>query len=150
MIALRNMREGLQPKVGWKKHGGRKQMSMIQLKRVYEKPSPPDGIRFLIERLWPRGVRKADLQTDGWQKEAGPSDQLREWFSHDPEKWDEFQRRYFAELDARPEAWEPLLVAVKRGTVTLLYSSRDREHNNAVALKQYLEAKVAHTNAGAK
>jgi uncharacterized protein YeaO (DUF488 family) len=116
---------------------------MIQLKRVYEKPDAHDGIRFLIERLWPRGVRKADLVTDGWQKEAGPSDQLRKWFSHDPEKWAEFQHRYFAELDTRPEAWEPILKAAKRGTVTLLYSSHDTEHNNAVALERYLEVKLA-------
>jgi uncharacterized protein YeaO (DUF488 family) len=116
---------------------------MIQLKRVYEKPEAHDGIRFLIERLWPRGVRKADLVTDGWQKEAGPSDQLRKWFSHDPEKWAEFQHRYFAELDTRPEAWEPILKAAKRGTVTLLYSSHDTEHNNAVALERYLEVKLA-------
>jgi uncharacterized protein YeaO (DUF488 family) len=116
---------------------------MIQLKRVYEKPEAHDGIRFLIERLWPRGVRKADLVTDGWQKEAGPSDQLRKWFSHDPEKWAEFQHRYFAELDTRPEAWEPILKAAERGTVTLLYSSHDTEHNNAVALERYLEVKLA-------
>jgi uncharacterized protein YeaO (DUF488 family) len=116
---------------------------MIQLKRVYEKPEAHDGVRFLIERLWPRGVRKADLVTNGWQKEAGPSDQLRKWFSHDPEKWTEFQHKYFAELDTRPEAWTPILKAAERGTVTLLYSSHDEEHNNAVALKRYLEVKVA-------
>jgi uncharacterized protein YeaO (DUF488 family) len=120
---------------------------MIQLKRVYEKPGPHDGIRFLIERLWPRGVRKADVHMDGWQKEAGPSTQLRKWFSHDPDKWMEFQQKYFAELKERPEAWEPILEAAKHGTVTLLYSSHDTEHNNAVALQRFIEAQLAHTSA---
>lgn len=123
----------------------RRRLPSIQLKRVYEEPGRQDGVRFLIERLWPRGVRKADLATDGWLKEAGPSTQLRKWFSHDPKKWDEFQRRYFAELDTRPEAWQPILEKDERGTVTLLYSSHDTEHNNAVALKRYLEAKLAKT-----
>lgn len=117
---------------------------MIQLKRVYEKPAPQDGARFLVERLWPRGVRTADVQLDSWRKEAGPSDRLRKWFSHDPEKWVEFQHKYFTELDARAEAWEPILKAADHGTVTLLYSSHDTEHNNAVALKRYLEAKLPH------
>ena len=117
---------------------------MIQLKRVYEKPAPTDGTRFLVERLWPRGVRKADLQMDAWQKEAGPSDQLRKWFAHDPKKWIEFQKRYFAELETRPEAWDPILQAAQRHKrVTLLYSSHDTEHNNAFALKRYLDIKLA-------
>jgi len=120
---------------------------MIQLKRVYDKPETRDGVRFLIERLWPRGVRKTDVHEDGWLKDAGPSDQLRKWFSHEPEKWTEFQRKYFAELDNRPEAWQTILKAAGRGTVTLLYSSHDTEHNNAVALKLYLEKKLAHTSA---
>jgi len=120
---------------------------MIKLKRVYEKPEPHDGTRFLVERLWPRGLRKTDAHEDGWQKEAGPSDQLRKWFSHDPDKWTEFQHKYFTELEERPEAWEPILKAAERGTVTLLYSSHDTEHNNAVALKHYVEKKVAHRSA---
>jgi uncharacterized protein YeaO (DUF488 family) len=119
---------------------------MIQLKRVYEKPGPHDGVRFLIERLWPRGVRKTDVHMDGWQKEAGPSTELRKWFSHDPDKWVEFQQKYFAELKERPEALEPILEAAKHGTVTLLYSSHDTEHNNAVALKRFIEAQLAHTS----
>jgi len=118
---------------------------MILLQRVYEKPTTRDGVRFLIERLWPRGIRKADLPIDGWQKEAGPSTQLRKWFAHDPAKWAEFQHKYFVELDTRPEAWEPVLKAARHGVVTLLYSSHDAEHNNAVALKRYLEAKLAHS-----
>ena len=117
---------------------------MIQLRRVYEHAGAHEGARFLIERLWPRGIRKTELDMHGWQKDAGPSTQLRKWFNHDPKKWKDFQRKYFAELDTRPEAWEPILEAAERGTVTLLYSSHDTEHNNAVALKTYLEAKLAH------
>ena len=120
---------------------------MIQLKRVYDKKSTDDGTRFLVERLWPRGVRKADVHMDAWLKEVAPSDQLRKWFSHDPEKWTEFQRRYFSELDAHQDAWQPILEAAAHGTVTLLYSSHDREHNNAVALKAFLEGKAAHKRA---
>jgi uncharacterized protein YeaO (DUF488 family) len=116
---------------------------MIQLKRVYNTPSRGDGVRFLVERLWPRGIRKQDLPLDGWLKDAGPSDGLRKWFSHDPDKWGEFKRKYFAELDRRPDAWEPIRKSAERRKVTLLYSSRDEEHNNAVALKQYLEGKAA-------
>lgn len=115
---------------------------MLQLKRVYDPDEPGDGTRLLIERLWPRGIRKADLDMDGWHKEAGPSTELRKWFSHDPEKWPEFERRYFAELDQRPDVWEPILNAAKSGKVTLLYSSHDTEHNNAVALKRFLDAKL--------
>ena len=117
---------------------------MIQVKRIYDSREPHEGTRFLVERLWPRGIRKADIQLDGWLKEVGPSDRLRKWFSHDPAKWSVFQYKYFAELDRRPEAWNPILAAAERGTVTLLYSSRDTEHNNAVALKSYLEAKLPH------
>jgi len=78
----------------------REEVFVIQLKRVYEKPEPNDGIRFLVERLWPRGIRKAGFEMDAWQKDAGPSDRLRKWFAHDPARWAEFQRRYFAELKA--------------------------------------------------
>jgi uncharacterized protein YeaO (DUF488 family) len=116
---------------------------MIKLKRVYEQDSPADGYRFLVERLWPRGVRKSDLRLDNWIKDAGPSTELRKWFAHDPAKWDEFRRRYFAELDANPKALEPILKASRRGPVTLLYSSHDTEHNNAVSLRDYLERKLS-------
>lgn len=115
---------------------------MIQLKRVYDPPNSTDGPRFLIERLWPRGVKKTSLRLDAWLKEVGPSHELRRWFSHDPGKWDEFRRRYFAELDANPEAWRPILKAARDGRVTLLFSSHDTEHNNTVALKEFLEAKT--------
>lgn len=115
---------------------------MIKLKRVYETEDPDDGVRYLIERLWPRGVKKTSLRIDGWLKDAGPSTELRKWFSHDPAKWQEFGRRYFAELDRTPDAWAPIRDAARHGTVTLLYSSHDTEHNNAVALKQYVEHKA--------
>lgn len=112
---------------------------MIKLERVYDKSSSNDGKHYLVERLWPRGVKKTSLHLDGWLKDAAPSTELRKWFSHDPEKWREFRRRYFAELDRVPGAWEPILQAARKNTVTLLYSSHDTEHNNAVALKEYLE-----------
>ena len=117
---------------------------MVQLKRVYEQPAAADGVRFLVERLWPRGLRKSEVVMDAWEKEAGPSDALRKWFAHDPAKWEAFQRRYFTELEERPDAWKPILDAAKAGSVTLLYTSHDTEHNNAVALKRFLEAKMAH------
>lgn len=112
---------------------------MIVTKRVYENPDPEDGTRFLVERLWPRGIKKESLLMNGWLKDVAPSDALRRWFGHDPAKWNEFRRHYFAELDGRPEAWRLLLEAAQKGTVTLLYSARDLEHNNAAALKEYLE-----------
>ena len=120
---------------------------MIRLKRVYEGASEQDGERVLVERLWPRGIRQEALAMDRWLKDAGPSDALRKWFSHDPAKWDAFREKYFAELDTRPGAWEPILKSAARRRVTLLYSSRDEEHNNAVALKQYLERKLGRARA---
>jgi uncharacterized protein YeaO (DUF488 family) len=116
---------------------------MIVLQRVYDTEGIEAAYRFLIERLWPRGIKKSALQYDAWLKDAAPSAQLRTWFQHDPAKWDEFRKRYFEELDARPESWQPILEASRRGTVALLYSSRDTEHNNAVALKEYLDKKKA-------
>jgi uncharacterized protein YeaO (DUF488 family) len=114
---------------------------MIGLKRAYEPALPADGVRLLVERLWPRGIAKADLELGGWLKDVAPSTELRKWFGHDPDKWDEFRRRYVRELDSRPEAWTPIVSAARRGTVTLVYSSHDTEHNNAVALRDYLNAK---------
>jgi uncharacterized protein YeaO (DUF488 family) len=114
---------------------------MLRLKRAYEPVSRADGMRVLVERLWPRGVSKAELHLEGWIKDVAPSTELRRWFSHDPEKWPEFRALYFRELDSRPESWRPLLSAVRRRTVTLVYSSHDEEHNNAVALKDYLQTK---------
>lgn len=112
---------------------------MIRTKRIYDPPAPDDGARFLVERLWPRGKKREDVPIAAWLKEVAPSDALRRWFGHDPARWEEFQRRYFAELDGKPEAWQPILEAARQGNVTLLYSARDTEHNNAVALKAYLD-----------
>lgn len=116
---------------------------MIKLKRVYDTRTPRDGVYYLVERLWPRGIKKTSLHLDGWLKDAAPSTELRKWFSHDPAKWAEFRRKYFAELDRVPEAWEPIRRAARKGTVTLLYSSHDTEHNNAVALSEYIGSGAA-------
>lgn len=115
---------------------------MVTIKRVYEKPESGDGKRFLVERLWPRGVRKNALKYDAWIKEVGPSHELRRWFGHDPARWEEFRRRYFAELDSKPGVLEPIVKAAAEGQITLLYSSHDTAHNNAVALKEYLEDRL--------
>lgn len=112
---------------------------MISVKRVYEPAEPSDGIRYLVERLWPRGIRKENLKMESWLKDVAPSNELRKWFHHDPSKWDEFQSRYFAELESKPDAWHLLMEAAKHGKVTLLYSARDQQHNNAVALQEFLE-----------
>lgn len=115
---------------------------MILLKRVYEAASPKDGPRYLVERLWPRGVRKSALRLAAWLKDAAPTTELRRWFSHDPAKWAEFRRRYTAELEANP-AVEFLVNEARHGDVTLVYSSHDMEHNNAVVLREYLQRKLA-------
>lgn len=115
---------------------------MIHLHRVYDHDSAPSGKRYLVERLWPRGVKKEALELAGWLKEVAPSTALRQWFAHDPAKWPEFQKRYSAELDKQPDAWKPLLDAAKQRPIVFLYSSKDTEHNNAVALKLYLESKL--------
>ena len=96
----------------------------------------------LVDRLWPRGVRKEKLELAGWLKEVAPGDALRKWFKHDPAKWSEFQRRYAAELERNPQAWQPILEAARKGRVTLLFAAKDAEHNNAVALKAFLERKL--------
>ncbi len=111
---------------------------MIQLKRVYEASSSTDGARFLVERLWPRGVKKSSLEIGAWLKEVAPSVELRKWFHHDPARWDEFRRHYLIELSNNQASWRPILEAARSGNVTLLYSSHDPEHNNAVALKDFL------------
>ncbi|MBX5481205.1 MAG: DUF488 domain-containing protein [Myxococcaceae bacterium] len=115
---------------------------MIQIKRTYDPPARSDGRRFLVERLWPRGVKKEALAMDGWAKEVAPSTELRKWFGHRPERWEEFRRRYRAELDANPDAWTPLLEDARRGTLTLLYSARDEAHNGALVLRDYLSERL--------
>ena len=110
----------------------------IRLKRAYEPAEPGDGARFLVERLWPRGVRKQDLPLEAWLKDLAPSPALRTWFAHDPAKWPEFRRRYAAELRANEEAVAPLRAAARKGTVTLVYAARDTERNSAALLREYL------------
>lgn len=114
----------------------------IHVKRVYEPAAAADGERFLVDRLWPRGISKADLKLEAWLKDAAPSNELRSWYQHEPEKWPEFQRRYRLELEANPAAWKPLLEAARRTTITLLFSSRELERNNAAALKLFLQKKL--------
>lgn len=115
----------------------------IEVRRVYdEQQRGRRGRRFLVDRLWPRGVRKDSLPLEGWLKDVAPSDRLRRWFGHDPERSGEFVRRYGAELDEHPEAWRPLRDAARRGRVVLLFGAKDEEHNNAVALQRYLERKL--------
>jgi uncharacterized protein YeaO (DUF488 family) len=115
----------------------RKEWMMILLKRAYDRPTRADGKRLLVERLWPRGIKKSDLPLDDWVKDVAPSTELRKWFSHDPAKWTEFRRRYRAELVTKPEIWKPLLEAARKSTITLVYSSHDTEQNNAVVLKEF-------------
>lgn len=117
---------------------------MIQLKRAYESTEKSDGARFLVERLWPRGVKKEALSLHAWLKEVAPSSELRKWFSHDPAKWPEFQRRYLVELRHHTDPIQPILDAARSsGPVTLIYSSHDASHNNAVVLKAFVEHLLA-------
>ncbi len=111
----------------------------VELKRAYEKPSRRDGFRVLIDRMWPRGVRKDELKIDEWLKEVSPSPGLRKWFGHDPAKYDRFKRRYESELRKHPRAIEALRHKAAEGRLTLVYSARDEEHNNATVLKELLE-----------
>jgi uncharacterized protein YeaO (DUF488 family) len=115
---------------------------VISIKRVYEPVSPVDGRRFLVERLWPRGVRTEAAAIEAWRKEVSPSPDLRVWYGHDPARWDEFQERYRAELIANPAAWQPLLEAARTGPVTLVYSARDPERNSAALLKVFLDRQL--------
>lgn len=114
----------------------------IRIKRVYDAPENEDGLRFLVDRLWPRGIRKENLQVDGWLKELAPSDALRKWFGHDPARWEEFMRRYHTELKENSKAWQSLLELTRTQTVTLLYSARDGLLNNAAALRAFLESQT--------
>jgi uncharacterized protein YeaO (DUF488 family) len=114
----------------------------IQLKRVYDKPAKTDGRRILVDRMWPRGLKKKDARVDEWFKEIAPSAGLRKWFGHDPSRWEEFKKRYFRELDDQLERVEELAQESKKRTVTLLFGTKDTAHNNAVALKDYLQKSV--------
>ena len=114
-------------------------MPDIWIRRAYVEPGRSDGQRILIDRLWPRGVSKETLKLDDWVKELAPSNELRKWFDHDPEKWDEFQRRYAQELDAHTDAVAAMQVCLEKGRVTFVYGAKDEKHNNAVALKAWFE-----------
>ena len=115
---------------------------MLKIKRVYEEAEAGDGVRFLVERLWPRGMKKEELKMNAWLKDVAPSPALRSWYAHEPSRWKEFQQRYRAELEQNPDAWKPILAAAGQGNVTLLYSARDTEHNSALLLKSFLEEQM--------
>lgn len=116
--------------------------SRIRLKRVYDSPESGDGQRILVDRLWPRGLAKSDLELDAWRKDVAPSTALRRWFRHDPANWDEFQRRYRAELASRAEGINFLLGAALAGPITLLYAAKDERHNQAIVLKAVLDERL--------
>lgn len=113
---------------------------MISIKRIYEKPVPEDGYRVLVDRLWPRGLSKKEASIDLWLKEIAPDNELRKWFAHDPDKWDDFKRKYKTVLEAKTKITEELArLITEHETVTLLYAAKDEAHNNAVALREFLE-----------
>lgn len=111
----------------------------LRLKRVYDPPQKEDGIRILVDRIWPRGISRQVAAIDLWLKEIAPSTELRKWFGHDPEKWSEFQKRYHREIHSNTEALQSLLEQIRKGPVTLVYSARDERHNQGVALLKFLE-----------
>jgi uncharacterized protein YeaO (DUF488 family) len=117
-----------------------KAKTRLQLKRVYEPPTDIDGIRILVDRLWPRGLSKAEAKIDFWAREVAPSTELRRWYQHEPEKWPEFQRKYISELQNHPEAVQELIAKLGNGNATLLFGSKETGLNNAAVLKEYLEA----------
>lgn len=114
---------------------------MLRIKRIYDSSSKDDGFRILVDRLWPRGINKEKANIDLWLKDIAPSDELRKWFAHDEEKWDEFKRRYFQELAQKTEQVSLIIKREKQGNVTLLYGAKNNELNNASALKEYLSMK---------
>jgi len=116
---------------------------MLRIKRAYDSASRGDGRRVLVERLWPRGMKKEALVLDAWLKDVAPSTALRQWFDHRVERWEEFRGRYRAELGANPDRWQPILEAAGQGPVTLLYSAHDAEHNGALVLRDYLTERMA-------
>jgi len=111
----------------------------VKIKRAYEAPVKDDGFRILVDRLWPRGLTKEKAQVDLWLKEIGPSNELRQWFGHDPARWEEFRRRYREELADKADLLAEIKQHLKRGPVTLIYSARDEEHNQAVVLQEWLD-----------
>jgi uncharacterized protein YeaO (DUF488 family) len=125
------------------KHKGGVHVTMtIRIKRAYDVPDDKDGRWILVDRLWPRGISKEKAKIDYWPKELAPSNELRRWYGHDHERWAEFKKRYFSELDANPEQIEEFLKYVRKGDVTFVYSSTEQHLNNAVALKEYIKARL--------
>jgi len=122
----------------------------ISIKRAYEPPSDEDGVRVLVDRLWPRGVSKAAARIDHWLKDLAPSDGLRKWFGHDPARWGEFRKRYFRELSGQGGTLAELRKLARRGRVTLVYAAKDEEHNDAVALREFLSRRAAPKRASAR
>ncbi|MGH2644195.1 MAG: DUF488 domain-containing protein [Chitinophagaceae bacterium] len=114
----------------------------IKLKRVYEAPEKSDGYRILVDRIWPRGMTKEKASVDLWLKEIGPSNDLRKWFGHDPEKWVEFKNRYMKELETDKEEIATLKQHISKGALTLVYSAKDEAHNQAVVIKEYLNKQL--------
>ena len=112
----------------------------IQIKRVYEEPTETDGRRILVDRLWPRGLSKEEAKIDLWLKEIAPSSELRRWYQHDPKKWIKFKNRYTSELKSNPNEVDKIIEEVNAGSVTFLYSSKEQQLNNAIVLKEYIEA----------
>jgi uncharacterized protein YeaO (DUF488 family) len=117
----------------------------IEVTRVYGALPEQTGTRCLVDRVWPRGIKKADLRSTAWLKDVAPSDALRHWFGYDPARWEEFRRRYAAELDTKPAAWRPILVAAETNAVTLLFGAKDEEHNQALALRDHLLRQLSYT-----
>lgn len=115
---------------------------MIKIKRVYDRSSQDDGKRILIDRLWPRGLKKEDARIDEWLKEIAPSNELRKWFNHDPNKWSEFKKKFFTELLGKRDMVKGIINTARKGTVTLLFGSKEERFNNAVALKEYIDSRM--------
>jgi uncharacterized protein YeaO (DUF488 family) len=114
----------------------------IRLKRVYDPPAKDDGFRVLVDRVWPRGISRQQLQVEDWPKDVAPSTELRRWFGHDPRRWDEFRKRYGEELAGQGEALERLVARARQGRLTLVFAAKDARHNNAVVLKEHLERRL--------
>ncbi len=114
---------------------------MIKVERIYD-ASAGGGLRILVDRLWPRGIKKDEAGVDLWMKDIAPSNELRKWFGHDPGKWEEFKERFNRELDGKPEIVDQLIVRARESDLVFLYAAKDEQHNNAIALKEYIEANI--------
>jgi uncharacterized protein YeaO (DUF488 family) len=136
-----SIHENQKEALGLQMTNGGRSLEMIKAARVYGFQEE-HGYRILVDRLWPRGVSKEDAKLDLWLKEIGPSNELRKWFGHDPERWNGFKEKFFSELDEKKELVEQIIIKAREGDVVLLFGAKDEEHNNAVALKEYIESKM--------